>query len=271
MFDPDELVIVEDKKRQDMYDKRVEEPVDDLFVANIEFYGIIQPIVVRKNTETGKTEVLAGRRRVRAARLVNQKKRRRGESPLRVPAVVRRSDPAKSLGIILSENEGRKADSASNRADKASRMLEMGATEEEVALALFCSPATVKNLLALKDAPSFVRDLVDAGRASASEGYKLAKMPVEQAKEAAKKLVQLAPRTSGKKRSGNGAKKVREIISGKPEPEKPVRTSEQIRKCLEDVERGTRIDGAQKHAVKAFGEWLLGDDEVLGELLDVLE
>ena len=60
LFEPEMLVI---SKKGDLQDDRAEEPLAESFVRNVDAYGVRQPISVRKNTETGLTEVVDGRQR----------------------------------------------------------------------------------------------------------------------------------------------------------------------------------------------------------------
>src|SRR5271166_2387545 len=49
-----------------------DEPTEEM-IRNVMHFGVIEPIVVRKNQETGKTEVVAGRKRTKACREANRR------------------------------------------------------------------------------------------------------------------------------------------------------------------------------------------------------
>ena len=219
MFDPDDLVLVTDEKSP-LYDERVHLPVDERLVLNMLHapdgvpQGVLEPIKVARNTETGKVEVVLGRQRVKAAREANKRLKKQGAEPFRVPALIQRVNAHQSMGMIISENEIRQDDTPLGRAKKMQRYLELGRDESEVAVLFGISKASVKNALALLDAPAAVRNAVEAGKISTSDGYKLAKLEPGEAKEKVAELVEHAPRTPGKKRNGN-AKKAREIVGGK--------------------------------------------------------
>jgi ParB family chromosome partitioning protein len=217
MFDPDDLVLVTDEKSP-LYDERVNLPVDENLVLNMLFapdgvpQGVLEPITVARNTETGKVEVVIGRQRVKAAREANKRLKKQGAEPIRIPAMVQRVNPHRGMGMIISENEHRQNDTPLGRARKMQRYLDLGRDESEIAVLFGVSAASVKNMLALLDAPAAVRHAVEAGKISTSDAYKLAKLEPGEAKDKVAELVEHAPRTPGKKRSKN-AKKAREIVS----------------------------------------------------------
>lgn len=218
MFDPEDLVIVMDEKSP-LYDERVHLPVNEALVANMLFdpdgvpQGVLEPITVIRNPESGKIEVVVGRQRVKAAREANKRLRKQGLEPIRVPAMIQRANPYRAMGILISENEHRQDDTPLGKAKKAQRYLDLGRDESEIATLFGISKASVKNLLALLDAPAAVRNAVDSGKITASDGYRLAKLDPSEAKEKVAELIEKAPRTPGKKRSKN-AEKAREIVNG---------------------------------------------------------
>lgn len=220
MFDPDKLVLVTDQNSA-LYDERVNWPVDEALVANILFdpdgdgvpQGVLEPVIVRRNAETGAVEVAAGRRRVKAAREANKRLRKQGREPIRVPALVIRARDARAMAVMISENEHRANDTPLGRALKAQRYVNLGRDESEVATLLGVSATTVRNMLRLLDAPAAVRNAVDSGKVSVGDGYKLSRLEPGEAKSKLAELVEKAPRTPGKKRSEN-TKKAREIMGG---------------------------------------------------------
>jgi ParB family chromosome partitioning protein len=218
MFDPDDLVIVTDPKSP-LYDERAELPLDEALVLNIMFapdgvpQGVLEPALVARNTETGDVEVIDGRQRVKAAREANKRLKKQGLEPIRVPAMVQRANGHRLMGMLISANEHRQNDTPLGKAKKAQRYIDLGRGEDEVATLLGISKASVKNLLSLLDAPAAVRNAVEAGKITASDGYRLSKLEPAEAKEKVAELMEKAPRTPGKKRSRN-AKKAREIVGG---------------------------------------------------------
>lgn len=226
MFDPEDVVLVEDEKSP-LYDERVNLPVSESLVLNMMHapegvpQGVIEPITVSRNAETGKVEVVVGRQRVKAAREANKRLKKAGMEPFRVPAMIQRlsGNGYRAMGVLISENENRQDDTPIGRAKKMQRYIELGRDEAEVAVLFGISQASVKNMLALLDAPAIVRSAVEAGKISTSDGYKLAKLEPAEAKEKVEELIEKAPRTPGQKRRKNGTK-AREIVTGKKGPGK---------------------------------------------------
>jgi len=224
-FDPNDLVLVKDKDDL-LYDARVEDAVNEDLVANIMYrpdgktpIGIIEPVIGRRNGETGRVEVVAGRDRVKAAREANRRFKEQGGPQIRVPVWIRRMDDSSVLASLVSENEHRRADSPLNRAKKLQRYLNLGHDEREAAALFGVSGSTIRNMLRLLDAPVAVRNAVDAGRITASDGYRLAREEPDDAKKKLGKLLEVAPRAPGKKKQDSeSASKARAVLRG---PEKP--------------------------------------------------
>lgn len=219
MLDPDDVVLVDDKTSA-IYDERVGHDFKESLVLNMMFapdgvpQGVLQPLTGRRNTETGKIEIVVGRQRTKAAREANHRLKKQGLEPIRLPVWIRRANDQKSMAMLISENEHRQGDSPMNRAKKAQRYIDLGRDEKEVAVLFGISESTVKNFLRLLDAPAAVKNAVDSGKISASDSYKLSREEPEKAKKMLAELLEKAPRTPGKKRSKN-AKKAREIVQGK--------------------------------------------------------
>ncbi|HBR4392930.1 TPA: hypothetical protein L9V35_004556 [Klebsiella pneumoniae] len=63
-FEPESLHLVTDKTHP-LYDERVHLPIDEGMVLNIKELGVLEPIIVWKDPETGLTCVVVGRQRVK--------------------------------------------------------------------------------------------------------------------------------------------------------------------------------------------------------------
>ncbi len=217
-FDPDDLVLVTDEKSP-LYDERVNLPVDEKLVLNIMHapdgvpQGVLEPANGMRNPETGKVEIIDGRQRVKAAREANKRLKKAGMEPVWVPVMLKRTNAHGAMGMLISSNEHRQDDTPLGRAKKAQRYLDLGRDESEIAALFGISLASVKNMLSLLDAPAAVRNAVEAGKISTSDGYKLSKLEPEDARAKVAELMEKAPRTPGKKRSKN-AGAAREIVSG---------------------------------------------------------
>ena len=181
-FDPEKLTLVVDENHP-LYDARVHNQFDEAMVLNIMHYGVMVPIVIAKDTETGLTVVVDGRQRVINTREANRRLRNQGRQPVLVPATIRRAAGADLAGVMVSTNELRQDDTPLGRAVKMARIMGFGKTEEELSIIFGCTLQTVKNTLALLDCPKVVRDAVEVGRVNVGHALALSKLPVEEQRE----------------------------------------------------------------------------------------
>ncbi len=150
-------------------------------IASIQEHGIIQPLVVTK-TSDGFYELVAGERRLRAAKLAGLET---------VPVIVRTATEQQKLEFALIENIQRQDLSPIEEA-KAYQMLigEYDLTQEEVAKRVGKSRAFIANTLRLLKLPVEAQDAVSDGRITASNARTLAGLasPEEQKKWLGKML-----------------------------------------------------------------------------------
>ncbi|MBJ9673332.1 ParB/RepB/Spo0J family partition protein [Burkholderia gladioli] len=182
-FDPDDLTLVVDESHP-LYDERVHWPLDEAMVRNIDFQGVLQPIEVSKNPETGATEVVTGRQRVKNCREANRRRRERGEPPRLIPGFVRRIPPKdrnkKLSAAIASENVIRQQETAMSRAAKMARNLEYY-NEAEVATLFGCSVQAVRDSLNLLECCADVQNAIEADQINLTHAKALVKLqPAEQ-------------------------------------------------------------------------------------------
>lgn len=123
--------------------------------ASVREYGVLQPLVVRRS-EDGKFELIAGERRLRAARQAGLE---------RVPVVVRDARDKDAALIALVENLQREDLGFLEEAAGYARLLEeFGLTQEELAARLGKKQSTIANKLRLLKLPASVqRGLVETG------------------------------------------------------------------------------------------------------------
>jgi len=139
---------------------------------SIREHGIVEPLVVRPRH--GGFELIAGERRLRAARLAGLES---------VPAVVREMDDREVLEVTRIENLQREDLSALEEGAAYLRLMEeFGATQEEVARRVGKSRPAVANAIRLLQLPEAVRDELRAGRLSAGHARALCALesPIEQ-------------------------------------------------------------------------------------------
>lgn len=191
MMDPDDLTLVVDPKHY-LYDKRVEAPITEAFVRNIDRYGVIEPVIVCKDGD--EYLVVAGRRRVLGARKVNEIRSKDGREPIKIPCLPKRAATDHGMmALMVAENEHREADGALARAAKMQRMLDLGATRDDISCAFGITGQTVDASLALLDCDNSVKQAVEHGRLSATAAWKLSKLARAEQKARLEELLKAVP------------------------------------------------------------------------------
>ncbi len=141
-----------------------EKELEDL-AGSIRSSGIIQPLVIRK-TASGELQLIAGERRLRAAKMAGLKQ---------VPVVVRRSaTDREALELALIENIQRQNLGCIDEALAYNQLLvDFSLTQEEVATRVGKERATVANYLRLLKLPQEIIDDLRAERLSFGHGKAL--------------------------------------------------------------------------------------------------
>ena len=135
--------------------------------ASIANLGVVQPIVVRPAPSGAQApwEVIAGERRLRAARLA-------GVST--IPALVRPADEAASLEIALAENVAREDLNPIEEALAFAALAdEFGLTHERIGELVGRSRVAVTNVLRLLELPDEVQTMIEGGDLSEGHGRAL--------------------------------------------------------------------------------------------------
>lgn len=116
-FEPERLHLVTDTAHP-LYDERIHLPLDETMVLNIMDQGVLEPIIVWKDPETGLSCVVDGRQRVRHTVEANKRLADAGKALLLVPAVTKRGSAVRMAQAMISANEIRRADTPLGRAKK---------------------------------------------------------------------------------------------------------------------------------------------------------
>lgn len=167
LVDPEALTLIVDKDHI-LYDPRVDLPIDEDFLADIQVNGVMKPINVRRNgtLEDGTPilEVIAGRRRTIHLRELNRRLQAEGGEPRRMPVLFVQGSDADMTLRALSENSHQKAESVMSRATKVRNALKAGATKDSIRRAIGCAPNTVDDLLLFLELSEQVQAAVEDGR-----------------------------------------------------------------------------------------------------------
>jgi len=256
-MDPDDLTIVgldtKDGREHPLYDERIHLGLTEEWVKNIMCYGVLEPVLVRKNGE--QVEVIAGRQRVRGAREANKRLVAAGGEPIKVPCMVKRTSDGDAFGITLAENENRVDDSPIIRARKAQRYLDLGRSEEDVAVTMGLPLPSVKTLLNLLDLDDQVQRLVHDRRLSQTAAMTLRDLPREQQREKAEEYATLGVtveeakrQTKMRKSNGNGHA-TGEVRAARP-------GTAVLRKLAENED----FLGGLSNDARALLHWVLGEE-----------
>ncbi|MGH2427998.1 MAG: ParB/RepB/Spo0J family partition protein [Candidatus Limnocylindria bacterium] len=183
-------------------------PLGEL-AASIAVHGVLQPVVVRPLADGG-YELIAGERRLRAARLA-------GLSG--IPAIVREADAGGSLEMALIENLQREDLNAIEAALAYRELIErFDLTHEAVARQVGKSRVAISNALRLLDLAPETRQAIVEGRISEGHGRALAAISVPELQRAVLQIVvdrQLSVRQTEelvrRKRAEDGPSRAREL------------------------------------------------------------
>ena len=122
---------------------------------------MLQPIVVRP-LAGGRYELVAGERRLRAARIAGIQL---------MPAMLRQTDDWERLDIALAENMARQNLNAVEEARACAMLVEdLGLTKEEVGRRVGRSRVAISNLVRLLDLPEEALELIESGHLSEGHG-----------------------------------------------------------------------------------------------------
>jgi len=162
--------------RMDMKTETLQELADSIKVQ-----GIVQPVVVRRLTEQGRYELIAGERRWRAAQIAGLHD---------IPAIIRDIPDQAAASIALIENIQREELNALEEANAISRLVnEFSMTHQDVAEAVGRSRAAVTNILRLLELGEPVKRMLEVGDIEMGHARALLALPPEQQPLAANQIV----------------------------------------------------------------------------------
>ncbi len=175
---------------------------------SIKTSGIIQPLLVRSESN-GIYELIAGERRLRAAKLVGLKK---------VPCIIKRTDGLNAAYITIIENLQRSDLSSFEEAEGINRLITVyGLSRGEVAERLGIAESTLSNKLRLLRLDMNIRRRLEAARLTERHARALLRLPEERRNSALDYIIaeQLTLTES--------EKYVDELLHPKPKEPEPIR------------------------------------------------
>jgi ParB family chromosome partitioning protein len=261
-FHPNEIVIVgideeENEHNRYAFCPRVDEPIEEEFLASIRDDGVRDPVSVAR--DGNRVILLAGRRRVRAARLIWQEQAKAGmkvASRITVRVIIRKGQPADLFRINVEENAQRKDLTAPQRAQLMLHAMRMhGDDKAKVATLFRCSSRTVENTLAILDCSPKVQKAIAAGMPATVAREFAGMSRAEQEAKLDEMTEKGATRGESAKRALVAAKQ------GKPvgNPVGRMRSRQFTERWLAEIEESKIITTEFKIA-KAILRFLMGDD-----------
>lgn len=156
--------------------RRLEKPVPPQTLASVHRDGVLQPVVIAKVDDVA--TVVAGKRRVRAARASNLRRAKEGRPLIRVRCVILRDASSLTIkGAIIRENSHREDDDLADKIEKLRAYLADGGSEQDAATEFCVQLATVRDWLDYDDhATDAVKQAVQDGKIPASTAMELAKV-----------------------------------------------------------------------------------------------
>ncbi len=213
-FEPENLVIIgldtKDGPEHELWDERINLPIDESMVLSIMALGVQETITVRKGFKDA-AEVVNGRGRTLAGREANKRLKKLGEPLITIPALVERGDEGHMIHVLVATNEIRRPDDLLVKVAKLQRMLARNPDRAAAAIAFGVTKTTIGNWLKVGDLPVVVKKAVAEGVMAASAAAKLHGLPK------AEQLAELE-RVHAASASNGGKRVTASKVNGKTEP-----------------------------------------------------
>lgn len=255
------LRIADVEPRHDQPRKTFEREALEALADSIATYGVLQPIIVRENTDFGTYEIIAGERRWRAAKMAGLTE---------IPAVIFDGDDLKAAQVALIENIQREDLNPVEEALGYGALIErFGLTQEQVAKQVGRSRSAVANMLRLLELPDEVLEMLKSGELSA--GHAKALLGLEDEDKIEPLAQRVIERGMSVREVEAAVKKANETKFEQEEekvhPQIRVYMKELERKAMSSLGRKVRISRSSK---KKIVELSYSDDEDLEALLKAL-
>lgn len=220
-------------------------------------HGVIQPIVLRKESQGKGYELVAGERRWRAARIAGLKE---------VPAIVRVLTEEQNLILSIIENMQREDLNPIEEAEAVSKMMNTYQfTQEELAKSLGKSRPYIANLVRLLKLQDEIREMVLTNQLSQGHARALLSLPVKKQLALARKAV----------KEGLSVREV-ERLAGEDAPSKKIPKAKKVNPDVTRIENelkemlGTRVRIKEK-GKKGTLEIEYYSKEELERLIDLIK
>ena len=197
-----------------LYRDDLETPLEEEFIASVDRWGVQNPATIQKID--GVAVVIDARTRIRAARLVNARRKARGEPLLKIKADQVRGDELSAMQRMMIGNYARKTFEPLQRAADAKLLLARGVSEADVCVTLKMSDSRLRALLTLDDATNDVKDAVIDGTLPVAAGVEIGRAKPEVQRETVSRIraKQASAGTTGKAATVTEARRTVKQVEG---------------------------------------------------------
>ena len=252
------LRISDIEPRHDQPRKTFEREALETLADSIANYGVLQPIIVRENSDFGTYEIIAGERRWRASKMAGLTE---------IPAVIFDGDDLRAAQVALIENVQREDLNPVEEALGYGALIEkFDLTQDQVAKQVGKSRSAITNMLRLLDLPDEVLEMlrvgdITTGHAKALLGLDDENKVIELAKRVVERGISVREIEAAVKKANE---ETFEEEEEKVHPQIKVYMKELERKAMSSLGRKVRISRSSK---KKIVELSYSDDEDLEALL----
>ena len=207
----------------------------DQLATSIREHGVIQPLIITAGESAGSYTLIAGERRLMAAKLVELEE---------VPVIIREASDQELVELALVENVQR-ADLGPLETAEAYRQLseDFGLSHEEIAARVGKNRATITNTLRLIKLPEDVKEALVSGKISEGHARALLSLPSEEAQGAVlKSILKLTLNVR------QTEELVRKLSGEKPQKQLPAAPDPEIKALEEQLRQrlGTKVSLNQR-------------------------
>lgn len=207
----------------------------DQLATSIREHGVIQPLIITAGESADSYTLIAGERRLMAAKLVELEE---------VPVIIREASDQELVELALVENVQR-ADLGPLETAEAYRQLseDFGLSHEEIAARVGKNRATITNTLRLIKLPEDVKEALVSGKISEGHARALLSLPSEEAQSAVlKSILKLTLNVR------QTEELVRKLSGEKPQKQLPAAPDPEIKALEEQLRQrlGTKVSLNQR-------------------------
>jgi hypothetical protein len=252
--DPRALIVIgidEGDKSSPGYDPRVELPLDPDMVESMCRFGVVVPVIARRDGEyldgprkgQARMVVVDGRRRVIHARAAQLAQIAKGVTPLRIKTVLVRGDDLALFATGRVANAYRVNSDPVAQAKEMQRMHDMGASDDDIRIAFGVKLSTVQDRAKLLETAPEVQAKVTAGEITGNAALELASLPMGVQLKVLADAANIATEAGAAKPSTAHITQAVHAAKGADKPAK-VTPTEKVKVCATKLEAAAKLAAA---------------------------